>query len=54
VPATIDANTCSFVVGSDICDQVRNWDTWQIVVAEGASLETPLLVGGFERHDGGT
>lgn len=51
VDATVSASTAAFVIPSEVCDQVRNNARWRIVLDQGA-LETPLLVGRFERRDG--
>ena len=53
-------NTASFVIPSEVCDQVKNWTQWRLSqvtsdpTVEYGEFETPLAVGGFERHDGGT
>lgn len=42
-------------IESNIGDQCRNGMTWRAVMSQvstGSSLETPLLVGIFERNDG--
>ena len=52
VVATIDGNAASFFVPSSIRDQVRDWDSWQVLKVHDG-LETPLVVGGFARFDGG-
>lgn len=51
VDAVVDGATASFVLDSELCDQIRNRTRWRIVLDQG-SLETPLLVGRFVRRDG--
>lgn len=51
VDATVSGATAAFVLPSTVCDQVRNNARWRIVLDVG-DLETPLLVGRFERRDG--
>jgi len=52
VDATLEGSTASFVIGSDIADQCRTqWSTFQIIKTRDG-LETPLVVGSFERYDG--
>ena len=53
IEATLHANVASFVIPADIADQVRTqWSTFQIVKTAADGLETPLVVGSFERYDG--
>lgn len=50
VDAVIDGAEAAFVLDSELCDQVKN-TRWRIVLDQG-DLETPVLIGRFERHDG--
>ena len=51
VNATVSGANAAFVIDSVVCDQVRNGTRWRAVLDQG-DLETPLLVGRFERRDG--
>lgn len=51
VDAVVSGSTANFVIDSAVCDQVRNNARWRVVLDSG-DLETPLLVGRFERRDG--
>ena len=48
----IDADGNTVRIPADICDQCRTaWSTFKIVQVH-QGLESPLVVGSFERHDG--
>ena len=51
VDALVDGANAAFILQSTVCDQVRNNARWRAVLDTG-DLETPLLVGRFERRDG--
>lgn len=51
VNAVVSGATASFVLQSTVCDLVKNNGKWRAVLDSG-DLETPLLVGRFERRDG--
>lgn len=51
VDAVIDGSDAAFVVPSTVLDLVRNRTKWRVIWDQG-DLETPILVGRFERHDG--
>jgi hypothetical protein len=55
VDALMDASLAVIRIESDVCDQCKTGTTWRIGVSEETdtpTLETPLLVGTFERNDG--
>lgn len=52
VQAVVDDDLASFVINSNLCDQVKNTTRWRIVMSDTSGIETPLAVGTFERHDG--
>lgn len=49
--ATITGSQAAFKIQSETLDKVKDGMLWQIVLRVG-TLETPLLVGKFERRDG--
>jgi hypothetical protein len=51
VNAVISGSTAAFTISSTVCDLVKTGTRWRIVLDFG-ELESPLLVGRFERHDG--
>lgn len=51
VDATVTGSEAAFVLPSTVLDLVRNRARWRIIWDQG-DLETPLLVGRFERRDG--
>lgn len=51
VDALISGSTASFTISDAVCDQVTGSTRWRAIFDQG-SLETPLLVGRFTRHDG--
>lgn len=51
VDAVVEGSAAAFLLDSSVCDQLRNGARWRAVLDQG-DLETPLLVGRFERHDG--
>lgn len=51
INATVTTSQAAFVLPSTVLDLVKNRARWRIVWDQG-DLETPLLVGRFERHDG--
>ena len=51
VDAVVSGSTAAFVLQSTVCDLVKNGGKWRAVLDSG-DLETPLLVGRFERRDG--
>lgn len=51
VNATVSGSTAAFTIPDSVCDQVKTGTRWRAVLDQG-TLETPLLVGRFERHDG--
>jgi hypothetical protein len=54
VDAVVDASLAVIRLESDVCDQVKTGTTWRIGMSEPdtPTLETPILVGVFERNDG--
>lgn len=54
VQASVAADIATVRLESTVCDQVKTGTTWRAVmsVAGTPTLETPLLVGTFERNDG--
>lgn len=54
VDAVVGGHDAVVRIESDVCDAVRNTTTWQAIISLSGdpSLELPLLVGTFERHDG--
>lgn len=54
VTATVVADLATVRLDSTVCDQVRNSTRWRALMSESdsPSLETPIAVGKFERHDG--
>lgn len=51
VNAVVSGATASITISDAVCDQVKTGTRWRAVLDVDA-LETPLLVGKFERHDG--
>lgn len=51
VNAVVSGSTAAFTIPDNVCDQVRTGTRWRAILDQG-ELETPLLVGTFERHDG--
>jgi hypothetical protein len=51
VNAVVSGSNASFTIQSAVCDVVKNNTRWRAVLDSG-DLETPLLVGRFERRDG--
>ena len=51
VNATVSGSTASITIPDTVCDQVKNGTRWRAILDQG-DLETALLVGTFERHDG--
>ncbi len=51
VNAVVSGSTAAFILQSTVCDLVKNNGKWRAVLDSG-DLETPLLVGRFERRDG--
>ena len=51
VNAVVSGSTAAFTIPDAVCDQVKTGTRWRAVLDQG-SLEIPLLVGRFERHDG--
>lgn len=51
VHAVVSGSTAAVTIPDAVCDQCRNGTRWRAVIDQG-SLEIPLLVGKFERHDG--
>lgn len=54
VEATVNSDLATVRIESSIADLVRTGTTWRAVMSQPGSptLETPLLVGTFERNDG--
>jgi hypothetical protein len=54
VDAVVTDENAEFQIESDILDQVTKRTQWQVIMSQtGApTLETPLMVGTFERQDG--
>lgn len=54
VDAVVSTSLAVIRLESDVCDQVRTGTTWRIGMSDTGTptLETPLLVGTFERNDG--
>jgi len=54
VNAEVTDDVAVIRIESTLCDQVRNSTRWRILMSQPdtPTLETPLLVGTFERHDG--
>ena len=52
VDQVVDGDMVSVVFPQEICDVVRNTTTWQLIRSDNPGLDTPLLVGIFERVDG--
>ena len=52
IDATTDANTASFLIPASIADDCRTaFSSFQIIKFH-SGIESPLLVGGFQRFDG--
>lgn len=51
VNAVVSGSNAAFTLQSEVCDLVKNNGKWRAVLDSG-DLETPLLVGRFERRDG--
>ena len=51
VDAVMNGSTAAVTISDAICDQVKTGTRWRAVFHQG-TIETPLLVGKFERHDG--
>jgi hypothetical protein len=51
VNAVVSGSTAAFTIPDSVCDQVKTGTRWRAILDQG-DLETPLLVGTFERHDG--
>lgn len=51
VDALVSDSTAAFHLQSELCDLVKNNGKWRAVLDSG-DVETPLLVGRFERFDG--
>lgn len=51
VNAVVSGSTAAFTIPDAVCDQVKTGTRWRAVLDQG-DLETPLLVGRFERYDG--
>jgi hypothetical protein len=54
IQAVIAADLATIRIESTIADQLRTGTTWRAVMSQpgNPTLETPLLVGTFERNDG--
>lgn len=53
VPATVAGPQANIVIPHTVADQVTNKTRWRVTMTDNAtSLETPICVGTFERHDG--
>lgn len=54
VTATVAADLATVHIPATICDQVKNSTRWRAVMSQAGTptLETPIAVGKFERHDG--
>ncbi|MFM8798715.1 MAG: hypothetical protein ACKODT_07140 [Fluviibacter sp.] len=50
VDAVVNGSYAAFFLDSQVCDQVKS-TRWRIVLDQG-NLETPVMIGRFERHDG--
>lgn len=51
VNAVVSGSTAAVTIPDSVCDQVKSSTRWRAILDLG-SLEVPLLVGRFERHDG--
>jgi len=51
INASVDGAIAEFIIDDNVCDLVKNTTKWRIVMSIN-SIETPLAVGNFERHDG--
>lgn len=52
VEAVIDGPDAMIVIPDALCDQVTRRTAWRAVLSRG-DIQTPLMVGGFKRDDGG-
>lgn len=54
INATVASNVADVRIESTVCDQVVDGTSWQLLMSESGSppLETPLMVGHFQRQDG--
>lgn len=54
VAATVDGSAAVVRIESTVCDQVRTGTMWQLVMSQSGvpTLETPIMVGTFERNYG--
>ena len=54
VDADVDGSLAVIRLESDVCDLVKTGTTWRIGMSETGTptLETPIMVGTFERNDG--
>lgn len=51
LPATVSAESAIIVIPLAVCDLVTNRTAWRIIMHTNSYF--PVMVGGFERHDGG-
>ena len=51
VDAVMSGATAAIIIPDSVCDQVRTGTRWRAILDQG-DLDTALLVGKFERHDG--
>lgn len=54
IPATVEGSLATVRMESDLLDTLRKGTTWRLIMSQGSnpSLETPVMVGIFERNDG--
>lgn len=54
VDAEVTANLAVVRIEQTVCNQVKDSTTWQAIMSEAGvpTLETPLMVGFFDRQDG--
>jgi hypothetical protein len=54
VDAVVTGETADLQIEAEVLDLVKNSTTWQVIMSQAGTptLETPLLVGTFDRQDG--